>query len=39
MHSQFQIQKLESVVDQNLGRQIFDETWALDSGSEITPNL
>ncbi len=39
MNSQFQIQKLESVVDLNLGRQIFDETWALDSGSEITPNL
>jgi predicted GNAT superfamily acetyltransferase len=39
MITQYQIQKLESLVDQNVGRQIFDATWAMDSGTEITPNL
>jgi len=30
---------LETLTDQTLGRQIFDQTWAMDSGTEITPNL
>jgi len=37
--SQIQVRRLETLIEQNLGRQIFDETWAMDSGTEITPNL
>jgi predicted GNAT superfamily acetyltransferase len=39
MTSQVQVRKLETITEQNIGRHIFDETWALDSGTEITPNL
>ena len=39
MNSKIQIRKLETLIDQNLGRDIFDETWAMDAGTEITPNL
>ena len=39
MKSQIQVRRLETLTDQTLGRQIFDETWAMDSGTEITPNL
>jgi predicted GNAT superfamily acetyltransferase len=39
MTSQVQVRKLETIAEQNIGRHIFDETWALDSGTEITPNL
>ena len=39
MNTQIQVRKLETLSDQNLGRQIFDKTWALDTGTEITPNL
>jgi predicted GNAT superfamily acetyltransferase len=39
MTSQIQVRKLETIAEQNIGRHIFDETWALDSGTEITPNL
>jgi predicted GNAT superfamily acetyltransferase len=39
MNTKIQIRKLETLIDQNLGRHIFDETWAMDSGTEITPNL
>ena len=39
MNSKIQIRKLEALIDQNLGRHIFDETWAMDAGTEITPNL
>ncbi len=39
MKSQIQVRRLETLIEQNLGRQIFDETWATDSGTEITPNL
>ena len=39
MNSQVQVRKLETLTDQTLGRQIFDETWAMDAGTEITPNL
>jgi predicted GNAT superfamily acetyltransferase len=37
--SQIQVRILETLTDQNLGRGIFDETWAMDAGTEITPNL
>ena len=33
------ILELKSLPNQNLGREIFDKTWALDAGTEITPNL
>ena len=39
MSSQIQVRRLESLSEQNFGRQIFDQTWAMDSGTEITPNL
>ena len=39
MNTKIQIRKLETLIDQNLGRDIFDETWAMDAGTEITPNL
>jgi predicted GNAT superfamily acetyltransferase len=39
MSSQIQIRKLDSLSDQHLGRNVFDKTWAMDSGTEITPNL
>jgi predicted GNAT superfamily acetyltransferase len=33
------VSKLEKLIDQTLSRQIFDQVWELDSGTEITPNL
>ena len=39
MNSKIQVRKLETLTDQTLGRDIFDKTWAMDSGTEITPNL
>jgi predicted GNAT superfamily acetyltransferase len=33
------IHHLESLSEQNLAREIFDKTWAMNSGTEITPNL
>jgi len=33
------IKSLNSLKDQNLARIIFDKTWAMDAGTEITPNL
>jgi predicted GNAT superfamily acetyltransferase len=33
------VRELESVQDQDSGRKIFDLTWAMDAGTEITPNL
>lgn len=39
MNSQIQVRRLETLTDQTLGRQIFDQTWAMDSGTEMTPNL
>ena len=33
------IKQLENLKDQNISRVIFDQTWAMDSGTEITPNL
>jgi predicted GNAT superfamily acetyltransferase len=31
--------KLNSHTELNLAREIFDKTWAMDAGTEITPNL
>ena len=39
MNSQIQVRKLETSRDQTLGREIFDKTWAMAAGTEITPNL
>jgi len=39
VNSQIQVRKLETITEQNLGRHIFDETWPMDAGTEITPNL
>ena len=39
MRLQIQVNKIESFADQILARNIFDQTWALDMGSEITSNL
>ena len=39
MSSNISIRPLTSLADQELGRMIFDKTWAMDSGTEITPNL
>ena len=33
------IRPLISLADQELGRMIFDETWPMDAGTEITPGL
>jgi predicted GNAT superfamily acetyltransferase len=34
-----EIRKLSTFKDQDFARNIFDLTWAMDSGTEITPNL
>ena len=39
MSSQIQVRKFDLLSDQHLGRNVFDQTWAMDSGTEITPNL
>ena len=39
MNSQLQVRKLDSLSDQNQGRAVFDKTWAMELGTEITPNL
>jgi predicted GNAT superfamily acetyltransferase len=39
VNSQIQVRKLETFCDQTLGREIFDKTWAMSAGTEITPNL
>jgi len=39
MVSQISIVELLSIPQQDLGRRVFDQTWAMDSGTEITPNL
>ena len=33
------IRSLISIEDQSMGRAVFDHTWAMDAGTEITPNL
>jgi len=37
--SNISIRPPNSLADQELGRMIFDKTWAMDAGTEITPNL
>jgi predicted GNAT superfamily acetyltransferase len=39
VNNSIQVRKLESLQDQDSGRKIFDLTWAMDAGTEITPNL
>ena len=39
MNTAVKIRKLDSLSDQHSGRNVFDQTWAMDSGTEITPNL
>lgn len=39
MSSEIKIKPLITVEDQDLGRAVFDHTWAKDAGTEITPNL
>ena len=39
MSSEIKIRPLLSVKDRDLGRAVFDHTWAMDAGTEITPNL
>jgi predicted GNAT superfamily acetyltransferase len=39
MGPQIQVRKLDSFSDQRLGRNVFDKTWTMDAGTEITPNL
>jgi len=34
-----QVRSLDNIQDQDSGRKIFDLTWAMNSGTEITPNL
>jgi predicted GNAT superfamily acetyltransferase len=37
--SEIQIRPLISIEEQAMGRAVFDHTWAMDAGTEITPNL
>ena len=39
MNFEIEIRESKSLFDQNLYSQIFDETWPMESGTEITPNL
>lgn len=39
MSSEIKIKSLVTIEDQDLGRAVFDHTWAKDAGTEITPNL
>ena len=39
MSNSIQVRELKSLQDQDSGRKIFDLTWAMDAGTEITPNL
>jgi predicted GNAT superfamily acetyltransferase len=39
MSNTIQVRKLDNIEDQNYGRKIFDITWSMDAGTEITPNL
>jgi predicted GNAT superfamily acetyltransferase len=39
VNNSIQVRELESLQDQDSGRKIFDLTWAMDAGTEITPNL
>ena len=39
MNELIQVRNLENLQEQNSGRKVFDITWSLDAGTEITPNL
>ena len=39
MSSEITIRSLVTVDEQSMGRAVFDHTWAMDAGTEITPNL
>ena len=39
MNNTIQVRKLDNLQDQDSARKIFDITWSLDAGTEITPNL
>jgi predicted GNAT superfamily acetyltransferase len=39
VNNSIQARELKSFQDQDSGRKIFDLTWAMDAGTEITPNL
>jgi predicted GNAT superfamily acetyltransferase len=39
VYFQIQVRSLETLTDQSLARHIFDQTWSMDAGTEITPNL
>ena len=39
MSNSIQVRELDNLQDQDFGRNIFDTTWAMDAGTEITPNL
>ena len=39
MSNSIQVRELANLQDQDFGRKIFDITWSMDVGTEITPNL
>ncbi len=39
MNNAVQVRELDDLQDQDSGRKIFDLTWTMDAGTEITPNL
>ena len=39
MSLEIQIRPLVTIDEQSMGRAVFDHTWAMDEGTEITPNL
>jgi predicted GNAT superfamily acetyltransferase len=39
VHNSIQVRELNDLQDQDFGRKIFDTTWSMDAGTEITPNL
>ena len=39
MSNSIQVRELANLQDQDFGRKIFDITWSMDAGTEITPNL
>ncbi len=39
MNNPIQVRELDNLQDQDFGRKIFDITWSMDAGTEITPNL
>ena len=39
MDNRIQVRELDNLQDQDSARKIFDITWSMDAGTEITPNL